>query len=196
MNQKLKALLVASGMAVIGGVTFLVASPKPGVVRAELLDAGIDESCDPVEVSCQGRDLCQSTLADGGLSRRYRTVKTQAWRCDRPGELDPLLIIRWPKQGGRDCFEPIGSDDACRVTGASFDDGGSPALAVDQDRCTCRARGQQCRRFNPDGGAGILIDFARTYDSMSAPFVGAGCTRTPCEAAAGEPDLALADECR
>lgn len=76
MIKKLLALLMISGSAKIGGVQYLLATPRPGVTRADLVDAGIAVDCDAVEVSAEGRHQCQ-TRPDGGAL--YGTVKTQAW---------------------------------------------------------------------------------------------------------------------
>lgn len=191
MNKKLIALLAVLGTATIGGVQYYLAGVKPGVTRAELLDAGIDDACDPVEISCQGRDLCQNMRADGGLSPRYRTVKMLAWQCVRPGNPTPVLVTRLPMQSGHDCFEPLG-EDACQVVGASFDDGGSPSVAVDVDRCACRERGKICRYQEADGGL-TLMQFAQTYPS---PFTGAGCVRKSCVEAMGEQGMSMPEECK
>ncbi len=197
MTKKLAALLVAAGVVTIGGVQYLVANIKPTTTRADLLDAGITDECDPVDISCQVQDLCQNVKADGGLTARVRTVRVLAYQCARPGNTVPVLIPVWPKSGGQDCYRPVGPEDtACTVTGASYYDGGNPSVLDDLDRCVCRARGQMCRRFNGDGGVGIPLDFARTYDSMQAPYTGAGCTRTPCEGMSGEHDQVLNEDCR
>lgn len=189
--RKLKALLAAVGLATIGGVAFLVVVPKEGVTRADLLDAGITEHCDPVVVTCAGRDLCRNVRADGGLSPRYRTIRALAYRCDRPGEQEPALILRTTQP---ECFEPLGGD-TCEVVGATVDDGGT-GVQAEPDRCACRQRGQMCRYPNPDGGLGIPMNLDQTYPPPFSQHVGAGCVRKACVEAAGEQGMSMPEECK
>lgn len=190
MNPKLRALLAFVSIAVIGGTSYLIARPTAGVSRADLLDAGITTDCEAVTIQARVRDLCQNTLADGGLSRRYRTIRDVAFRCPNDAG-DPVLIPRWTARPAlRACFEPVGLE-AIQILGSDFDDGGiAPEPATDE--CTCRERGKVCR-LSSDGG---LLNFAQTYVPLAGPFVGAGCTPTPCVVLDGEQDQGLAEVCR
>lgn len=186
--NKLRSLLAVVGMMSIGGVLYLLTQVKPGVTRADLLDAGIAQECDPVQVSCQVRQTCFPNQA------RYGTVQKLAFQCDRDGGV-PVLIALWPKgDSGADCFEPVGPPDtACVVQGASFDDGGDlTRTTADQDRCACRPTdGGVCRFQSPDGST-PLMHFRETY---RAPFAGAGCVRKSCEEFAGELGQSMPPEC-
>lgn len=187
----LRALLAGSGLLVtIAGIAYMIASPLPGVTRADLRAAGIDDFCDPVQVSCQVRQVTTPFCFPG--QPKYGTISIFAYECDRDGG-PPVLIIRWPKRVGVDCFEPVGpSDTACVVTAASFDDGGDPTVVVaTPSRCACRATGQNCRYQLPDGGT-PLMDFGRTYP---APFAGGGCVRKACQEVMGDLGQSMPDEC-
>lgn len=187
MNPRLRALLAAIGLVTISGTLYMLATVRPGVSRADLLDAGITAECDPVQVACAGRDLCRNTLADGGLSPRYLTLRMLGYQCNRDGG-DPLLILRVTQPN---CFEPVGPPgDACQVLGATFDDGGLGVQGL-PDRCACRARGQVCRK--PDGG---LMTFDTTYPAPFAQYIGAGCTRKVCSEMAGEQGQSMPSECQ
>lgn len=191
MTRKLAALLSFVGIAAIGGVLFNIARPDPGVSRAALVDAGITEQCEPVRALARVRDLCQNTLADGGLSRRYRTIRDIAYRCPglRPGDPE-VLIPRWlTRPALRGCFDLVGQE-ALTLIDSSFDDGGASVEAA-TDECTCRATGKLCRIT--DGGT---LTFNRTYDALAGPFVGAGCEPTPCSELDGEQGQAIAEACR
>ncbi len=190
MNRKLLNALAVAALAAVGVGTVMLAGSDAEAVRPELADAGVTEECEVLRLRSKVRDFCQTTRPDGGLSPRMRTIEDVLYRCQGPrGEevkvprysADPVL---------KKCFEVLNPETDTIILGPDFDDGGRTVATV-PDACTCRARGRNCRI--DDGGT---MDFARTYGPVQGPFIGAGCVPTPCEAAAGEPDSALADDCR
>lgn len=188
----LLSLLVAVGVATIGGVTYSLFRPAPGVSLAELRDAGIDERCEQVLVECHGRvaPSCRD-LPDGGRRPRYATIRTGAYVCERDGG-NPALIYRFPR-----CFEPI-SEDYCEVLSACDDaqacgeDEDGPKWRPAQAPCACRIPGQMCRSPNPDGGLGIPMQLGVTY---RPPWTGPGCQPKACVEVAGEQGQSWPDEC-
>ncbi len=217
MNPRLRALLMIAGFAIAAGTSYWVMTPRPGILRGDLADAGINADCSPFLVDCAARNLCQSTLSDGGLSRRYLTVRVLYYRCPpmlehvrcsdgglNPGCWDagdglPSLIPRWPRNdAGSDCYEPVGPPgEACNVLGATFDDGGQGVLAS-VDRCACRPTDAgMCRSPNPDGGAlGVPMNYRQTYAAPFAQYTGPSCIRTPCGEMMGEQGQALDTDCQ
>lgn len=200
MNPKLRALLAAIGIVVISGTSYLLVTIRPGVTRADLVDAGITSDCDPVEVICQVRQI--ATPFCRPAAPKYLTVRSLAYQCARGGNLDPVLIMRWPRTPiNTECFEAVGEasgstglPSACVVASATFDDGGSLAAALDVDRCACRQRGQLCRWTQRDGGL-TPMNFAQTYRVDQAPFVGVGCARTVCTEKAGDEGQSMPASC-
>lgn len=205
--NRLRALLLTIGVLTVGGIVTRLVVVRPDATPEELQelrDFLTTEQFDPLSISCQGRDLCQSTRADGGLSPRYVTgrlfggwLHRTLWeRFPDGGAADAgtvsTLIARFPRRVNRDCFEPIGPpDEACQVVGATFDDGGSPGFDPEPSRCACRERGKVCRYQLEDGGT-PLMNFAQTY---YPPFAGAGCVRKVCAEAAGEVGQSMPTEC-
>jgi hypothetical protein len=191
MTPRLRALLVATGVLIVGGTAYITARPGPGVTRADLLDAGIAEDCDKVLIACQVRNHCRH-LPDGGTARRYGTVRGAGYLCQRAGA--DVLISRWPKgDAGEDCYEMAG-DSACRILQApgTCDDAevcadtgeAQTPVAVALDQCFCRnADAGACRRVLPDGGLGANLPRNVTY---AGDVAGAGCVRKVCSEAAGE----------
>jgi hypothetical protein len=199
MLRKLLPLLALTGGLTVGGVTYTVLTPRPGVTRAQLLDAGVADICSPVLVTCQVRvaQACRA-LPDGGQRPLYGTVSTQAMLCPQNS-----LLLRWPKAGGANCFELTGpSDTACEVVPngcadnpalCAEDPTGEQAVRVDVDRCACRnpAAGL-CRYPNPDGGTALNVPLGVTWP---APFAGAGCVRKVCQELAGDQGSSWPAEC-
>ncbi len=188
--NKLRALLAAMGVVVIGGIAYQLATPRAGVTRADFLDAGITQECDPVNVSCQVRNGCYPALP------RYGTISKLAFQCNRDGGQPPVLIIPWPKNdAGTPCFVPVGQPElACLITGASFDDGGNLAdTQLDQDRCACRPSDAGiCRYQTPDGSTPLMV-IGNTYPP---PFAGAGCVRKACDEVDGEQGQSMPAACQ
>lgn len=201
MTPKLRALLLLVGTLGVGGVTYFVAVPRVTTSRAELLDAGVNQFCDPAHLECQVRVHCRG-LPDGGLRPRYGTVEVKGYLCNRDSGTD-VLILRWPRDGGNDCYEPVGpSEDACTFVeppGTCADNsvcddsnGGTPIRAA-QDRCACRQPDAGlCRTPNPDGGVALQIPLGAT---VAAPFAGAGCVRKVCAEVNGEQGQSWPQEC-
>lgn len=186
--NKLRNLLVPVGIVVVGGLSLFLALPKPDTTRAELVDAGILEHCDPAHLECQVRNHCRE-LPDGGLRPRYGTVEAKGYLCQRQG-MD-ALVVRWPRNAQRECYELVG-DDACRFVSdagtcsdsAVCNDASGTPVRQATDRCACRNNDAgPCRVPNPDGGTALMIPLGVT---VSAPFAGAGCVRKPCDVFDGE----------
>lgn len=180
MNSKLKALLVAVGTLVVGGVAYTVNLPKPDADRADLVDAGI-LACDPVVVRVRARvpppalrarladaglDVPDLTLPDGGTKpRRYTQVTMRARLC------------------GTDLVLPIQDDlDVFGQVELLTDAGLGPARPQVDEQCACRRRGGVCRQRS-DGGV-VPLD----TELQPGTFVGAGCVPKSCGEVAGEYD--------
>lgn len=210
MRGRLYALLVATGMGVIGGMTYVFLRPVPGVTLDMLRDGGIEDVCSPVLLECDGRlldvdwpledggileDVCRG-LPDGGLRRRYLTARIGAYLCDKDaGDTRASLIFRWPA-----CFRPL-SEDFCRVINPDAcddsqacgdDDAGSPNWRAWQQPCACRTPGTICAVPNPDGGTAINGKLGVT---LPPPWGGAGCVPKACSELAGEWRQSWPDEC-
>jgi hypothetical protein len=202
VTARLRNLLTVVGVVVIGGATaYLVVTPKPGINRAELLDAGIADHCRPAHIEAQVRinDVCRD-LPDGGMRRRFATVETKGYLCDRDAGPD-AIVIRWPRQQGEDCFELlsetavriIGDAGACVDSAVCDDTSGPPTPRAGLDRCACRRPDAgPCRTPNPDGGTAINEGAGYT---IFPPFVGAGCFRKPCHELDGYQGESWPSEC-
>lgn len=89
MNPRLKALLGLIGAASIGvgGVLVNVYLPKPGVTRADLLDAGITADCNQIAVFCdaelslEGRSILRDSGLDAGARKRFAHIGMPGLRC-------------------------------------------------------------------------------------------------------------------
>lgn len=193
--RRLLALLTGVGAFVIGGVTYRVFRPAPGVSAAELLDAGIEDYCVRALVECDGRvaEECRD-LPDGGRRRRYATVRMGAYSCERDGGAATALVFRPPR-----CFEFVSEDlcrvlepDSCSDPQACGDDGQGPRWRAVQAPCACRIPGQMCRFPNPDGGLGLPMELGATY---RPPWTGPGCQPKACVELAGEQGQSWPDEC-
>lgn len=177
--SKLRSLLAVVGTLVLGGTSYLLVSPKEGVTRADLVDAGIAQVCEPALIECRVRSLCSGP--------RYRLVRTKAAVCDRQGA-DPVLVMRWPKQSGRPCFETVGDpSDACRLITApgTCNDAalcaeaasGEQPVADRVDVCACRRATGVCEVQDGDGGWRP----APLGNTLAAgTFRGAGCAPKYC----------------
>jgi hypothetical protein len=195
--NKLKALLVPVAIITVGGLSLLIAYPRQGTTRGELLDAGIEEACDVAHLECQVRNHCRS-LPDGGQRPRYGTVEVKGYLCQRQG-ID-ALVVRWPRNAQRECYELIG-DNACRfVTDAGTctdpsvcDDSNGTPVRQATDRCACRRPDAgQCRTPNPDGGTPLQTPLGVT---IQPPFGGAGCVAKPCDEFEGEQGESWPEAC-
>ena len=196
MSPRLRQLLAVVAVVTISGTVYLVARPEPDATWADIREA-CPEGRRGV-IRCEGRVLC------GPNSGRMRTVEVQAGLC--PTDAGTVLIPRWPRGAGRDCFEPRGGvDEACEVL-AGADGGCTDALCEDdseeppqrlaQDRCFCRSTPGMCAwRGNADGG---WTPIARGPDGSNVhpgPVTGAACVRSPCGHFAGDEDP-RPEECR
>jgi hypothetical protein len=204
MNPKLRNLLilVGGGVLAIGTATYLIATPKQTTTRFELADAGITTDCSAVVVECQVRNRCQQ-LPDGGMQPRYGTLQTKAMKCPLPGraEADFALVLRWPRQGGQDCFEVVGPPEtACAITDpqctdatlCAEDPSGEQPVRQTQSRCACaQPDAGTCTVAAPGGGTRA----APIGMTLRAPFNGPGCIRKSCEEAADEVGASWPAQC-
>lgn len=192
--KRLLVLLAFVGTATISGVSYLLLRLEGGVTLEELRDAGLDERCAPALLECDGRvaEECRD-LPDGGRRRKYASVRTQAYVCERDAGR-PALLFRFPR-----CFRPL-SEDFCRLIDETAcsdaqacgeDESGQPKWRAVQQACACRAIGQLCRTVLPDGGL-VPMAFGTTYPP---PFVGAGCQPKACVELAGEWGESMPSEC-
>lgn len=192
MNRRLAALLAVAGVAIVSGTTYLLARPERGVTMDMITDAGLLSDCTPMLMECQVRNQC-TQLPDGGGRPRYGTVTTKVMKCPAPNPDAPdVLIFRWPRRGGEECYEPVGDPKtACVVvdpncadaTLCAEDQSGEQPVRAAQDRCAC---------WQPDAGpcsvkspTGSNVS-ARVGVTFAAPFAGPGCVRKSCDELAGE----------
>lgn len=194
--MNLRQLLGVVGVLAVGGVTYRVLAPRPGVTVGDLRAASIFAECPPQLLTCAVR---QTSAACYPAQRRYRTLETAAFVCSTDGGLGGLLF-RWPRQGGQDCVEVAGDpSEACTLAPCNgdplcADDGGTSFdFRAAQDRCACRpSDGGVCRYQLPDGGT-PLMKFGLEYQ---APFAGAGCVRKACGEMDGDQGLSMPPECQ
>lgn len=178
--SRIKTLLVLVGIATLGGTTYLITTPRPGVTWPELLDAGLAGRCTARLVECRARYVC-------GARPRYVTAQTKAAVCDIPGD-DQLVVLRWPVDGGMRCYEPVGTpEEACRPVQAGCTDGtlcgtDSEVMPVREEvqACACRRASGTCT-WDPDGAGPMPSRPAPLGATLGAgTWAGTGCLRKYC----------------
>lgn len=174
--SKLRSLLIAVGTIAVAGVSVVLFVPEPGVTRAELLDAGLDE-CTPVLLRCapQLTEEGQAELADSGMANlgAYPALDLRGWVCDGGVVLPPLppRLVRHLR---------FFADDGCEVVDGGCGDGqvcsGARLFRVAQHRCAC-STGADCFVGGQDAGTG--------YTLPAGSWAGAGCRRKVCVEVSG-----------
>ena len=202
--DRLKALYVVVGVAVVSGVAYRVNLPTEYSTRADALDAGL-AGCvrfhfqAPVRLgeAAQAHLLDGGNLrADGGLPRRYMTARVRARKCSVGGEME-LFLPHLPQDRdriGRPAFEVL-----LQAGAAEIDDDGRdlPMLGPIPDADALCVR--KPRRL--DGGAfGLAVCSVRNiedggqrdgyfYDRFKRTECVQGCApclEAPCVLMAGE----------
>ncbi len=172
MNPKLKALLAAIGIVVIGGVASTLFIPRLDTTAYDLADAGIGD-CLLRERSCLNYG---ASCPDGG---GYCQTKMAVFVCPEP-DAGPDIIV--PRKFLR--LAELDDTVWCGpVTTTSLQAG---ADTPDVFRCACRMDAGLCVIDNPDGGATpIGAPRGRTLKPGEWGVAGPGCLRKPCVELAG-----------
>lgn len=173
MNSKLKALLVAVGLAVSGGVAYQVFTVPPAVTPGQLADAGIAECSDIVV-----RASVRTGQTDAGAAGRYQSWLVPAKLC--PGS--DLILTGLP--AGFEVFRTELVTDAGTV---------QLGLRPDPGQCACRRQtAGTCRLKLPDGG--LVIP---PLDTELQPGQWQGnCQRKSCGVIAGDQGLDMPEVCK
>lgn len=186
MTPKQMSLIVTGATVTLSGLAYLLFRPLPSTSLQDWQDAGFPAICAPVIVECEGwlENDCRD-LPDGGLRRKYVTLKLQAVQCEQDGGV-PLLWIRSPRHAStlRDCFHPLGKvSQACEVVDSACTD---PELCEQTEEPPSKPAAHRCACRNVDAGpcVHVLADggFLPRPRNMTIPppFGGAGCVRKPC----------------
>lgn len=167
MNAKLRALTVAIGTLIVGGVAWTVYRPAPGVTRAELIDAGIADGVSRERICRVVRQK-----VNGRFEHRWARMPGRAF-----GATKEAVIVREAVDGwfipDTDAFGP----------GLDCIEAPSNTLTAQQDEadepypCACSS-GAACEWFN---GHTLQWAPAPRGDTFSeGQWRGAGCVRRPC----------------
>jgi hypothetical protein len=178
--SRLRAMLLLVGTVVVGGTTYLIATPRDGITWAELADAGLAGRCTARLVECKARYACGRP--------RYAAVQTKAAVCDLPGA-QGLVVFRWPSDGGVRCWESVGTpEESCRPVAAGCSDGtlcladSNETMPVREESpaCACRRATGTCT-WDPDGPGPIPSGPAPFGATLAAgTWTGTGCHRKYC----------------
>jgi hypothetical protein len=178
---RLRSILVVVGTVILGGVSYLAVTPRADITRADLLDAGLAQLCEPALMECRVRSTCNAGAV------RYGVVRTKVGVCDR-GAGNDVLVFRWPRRNGSECVETVGTpSEACRLVeaiGTCTDatlcaeaDAGTQPITEQTPACACRMAAGTCT-WTPPGSTARTAPFGNTMEAGT--WSGAGCFRKYC----------------
>lgn len=167
MNEKLRAMLVGAGIAVLGGVGFYVLTPQPATrTMAELRDAGIADGqslilvC-PEKLTPQTRRRINSAQPGFLRPRQVYARVARVAKCFRPDGGNCFKVADWSVLAsdleGEIVVPSLRHDlDGVDLDASVADDGGDPTGVDDSNQYrldSCRA--DRCATYDAGAAPGI-----------------------------------------